>query len=56
MAKRIKNRYHRDRTITYWSVYQQAWIRRARMIPALEMAAMSERERRRIQGHLSSSV
>tara|TARA_R100000501_G_C2557897_1_gene69788 strand:+ start:308 stop:496 length:189 start_codon:yes stop_codon:yes gene_type:complete len=47
------NRYHKNGTVTYWSVYQQTWIKRARMIPDRELAAMDEDERRRTEGHLS---
>lgn len=42
--------YHRDGTVTYWSVYHQSWQHRvpAQDIPDRELAAMSETERRRI--------
>ena len=49
----IKNRYHRDRTITYWSVYRQLWVVRAGRVPDRELSAMNEGERRRIERHLS---
>ncbi len=48
-----RNRYHKNGTVTYFSVYQQTWIKRARMIPDRELAAMNEGERRRIEKHLS---
>jgi hypothetical protein len=44
---------HRDGTVTYWSVYRQAWIRRARRVPDRDLAAMDEAERGRIALHLS---
>ncbi len=32
--------YHRDGSVTYWSVYDQVTVRRARAIPDQELAAM----------------
>ena len=41
--------YHRDGTVSYWSVYQQVWVRRpADDIPDRELAAMTERQRCRV--------
>ena len=45
-----RNTYHRDGTVTYWSVYEQIW----RRLPAAEisdqtLATMSASERRRIE-------
>lgn len=48
----IKTTYHRDGTITYWSVYQQVWIRHADEISDRELAAMNESERERVIRHL----
>jgi hypothetical protein len=31
---------HRDNSITYWSVYGQAWVYRANIVPDRELAAM----------------
>ena len=33
-------RVHRDSTITYWSVYRQAWVLRAAYVPSHEITAM----------------
>lgn len=38
---------HRDGTATYWSVYRQVWVRRARTVPDAEIAAWTARERER---------
>ena len=35
------NTYHKDGTITYWSVYKQQWVQRAKHIPSEELAAMA---------------
>lgn len=48
----IKTTYHRDGTVTYWSVYNQVWARRASSVPNKELAAMSGDERERVQRHL----
>lgn len=48
----IKTTYHRDGTITYWSVYSQMWIKRASVIPDRELAAMPSGEREKAQRHL----
>jgi len=34
--------------VTYWSVYDQAWIRRARAVPAAELAALCYADRQRV--------
>jgi hypothetical protein len=44
--------YHRDRSVTFWSVYEQRWIR-ASTIPDRELAAMSTEERDRVLRHLA---
>jgi len=48
----MKNTYHRDNTVTYWSVYQQQWVHRAASVPDRELAAMSSRERERVLRHV----
>lgn len=48
----IKTTYHRDGTVTYWSVYDQVWIKRAVDVPDQELAAMSSEEREKVQRHL----
>lgn len=45
-----KTTYHRDGSITYWSVYEQQ-IQRVRWIPDRELAACSPAERDRIIRH-----
>jgi hypothetical protein len=49
----LKSVCHRDGTVTYWSVYQQSWERRAASVPDRELAAMSEHERHLVQRHLA---
>ena len=45
----LKNTYHRDGTVTFWSVYQQVWTRcEASQIDAGELAQMNDSERARI--------
>ena len=39
---------HKDGTVTYWSVYQQQWVRRVLRVPDQELAAMSADERARV--------
>jgi len=50
----VRNTYHRDGTVTYWSVYQQQWVRHAMNVPAKELAAMSSRVRKKVINHLLS--
>lgn len=52
----MKNTYHRDGTITYWSVYQQQWISHAAEIPDQELAAMNATERARVLRHLQEAA
>ena len=40
--------HRRDNTVTYWSVYDQAWIRRAHAVPAAELAALCYADRQRV--------
>jgi len=46
----LKPKFHRDGSVTYWSVYDQAW-RRSRSVPDRELAAMPETERNRVVKH-----
>lgn len=48
----IKTTYHRDGTVTYWSVYQQRWVSHAADVPDQELAAMSSEEREKVLRHL----
>lgn len=43
---------HRNGTITYWSVYEQVWIRNTDKISDRELAAMESTERDRVIKHL----
>jgi hypothetical protein len=43
--------YHRDGTVTYWSVYHQRWVHRSRSISDEELAAAGD-DRARIMRHL----
>lgn len=45
-------KFHRDGTLTYWSVYEQIWRERVERIPDQELAAMSGPERDRVRRHL----
>ena len=53
-ADPYQTRYHRDRTVTYWSVYEQVWRRHAYYVPDRELAACSAPERHRIIRHLDN--
>ena len=48
----MKTTYHRNGTVTFWSVYQQRWVSKARNISDSELAAMSEGERNKVAKHL----
>ena len=48
-----RTKYHRDGTITYWSVYHQVWIEHVDYIPDEELAARNEHERARIIRHMA---
>lgn len=52
----MKTIFHRDGTVTYWSVYQQVWVKRASRVPDHELAAMSPKERERVIKHLSKTT
>jgi hypothetical protein len=50
----MKTKYHRDGSVTIWSVYEQVW-RRCRSdneIGDHEYAAMSEQERQKVSAHI----
>ncbi len=47
--------YHRDGSVSWWSVYTQTWHRTRCLPPDQDMAAMSAAERRRIALHLAAS-
>ena len=48
----MKTICHKDGTVTYWSVYCQVWIERARYIADNELAAMNKTERERVKRNL----
>ena len=49
MKTTLKNRYHRDGTVTFWNVYTQTWERcAARCIYPQILATMTAAERARI--------
>jgi ribosomal protein L32E len=50
-SSNIKPKFHRDGSVTYWSVHDQAW-RRSWSVPDRELAAMPEGERRKVQRRL----
>jgi hypothetical protein len=51
------SRYHRDGTVTYWSVYQQSWVRLAAEEIADEiLATLPESERLRIARMAASAA
>ena len=45
--------YHRDRTVSYWSVYEQRWHQSVQAVPARELAARRPAEACRIQRHIA---
>ena len=50
--KSLKNKYHRDGTVTFWDVYSQTWTRKtAAQISDETLATMTEAERARIERH-----
>jgi len=48
----LDTQFHRDGTITYWSVYKRVWVRRASTIENRELAAMGPIEREKVKCHL----
>jgi hypothetical protein len=51
----MKTTYHRDGTVTYWSVFLQQWVKRANSVPDVELAAMSANERVKVLKHLAKT-
>lgn len=43
----MKTTWHKDQTVTYWSVLRQQWIRRAEHVPAEELATWPAGDRQR---------
>ena len=50
---KLATKLNSNKTITFWSVYLQRWIKNASDIADRELAAMSEPERARVINHLS---
>ncbi len=49
--------FHRDNTVTFWSVYEQRWVRcKASRISDAELASMSDSERRRVARIVAKEV
>ncbi len=49
--------FHRDHTVTFWSVYEQRWVRcKASRISDAELASMSDSERRRVARIVAKEV
>jgi len=49
--------FHRDNTVTFWSVYEQRWVRcAASRISDAELASMSDSERRRVARIVAGEV
>ena len=48
----MKTKFHKDGTITFWSVFNQQWVKNAQDISDRELSAMSEKEREKVQKHL----
>jgi len=46
----MKTTFHRDGTVTYWSVYEQCWVHiAADLVGDRDLATLPEPERRRIR-------
>jgi hypothetical protein len=54
-GRKMKTKYHRDNTVTIWSVYQQRWIR-TRHVSDAELAAMPPSERLRVCRHVGVAI
>jgi len=53
IKKEYKSTYHRDGTISYWSTYQQVWIRSpAAQISDEDFLAMPAKERDHVVRHI----
>lgn len=51
----LSNTYHRDGTVSYWSVTTQSWIR-SRLISVADRASMTDSERSRMGRHLLNTM
>lgn len=48
-------KFHRDGSVTYWSIYDQTWKKRVFFVPDEELAAMPGQERERVIQHIKTS-
>jgi len=48
-------RFHRDGSVTYWSVCEERWKGREIYVPDEELAAMPGKERDRVRKHLAQA-
>lgn len=44
--------FHDNHTVTYWSVYNQRWVKNTNYVPDKELAAMGQDERQKVISHL----
>ena len=51
MSDTNKVTLHRDGSVTYWSVYYQAWYKNTFYIPYKEICAMSSKNQKRVLNH-----
>ena len=49
-----KTTLHRNGTVTYWSVWEQRWLKRVGAIFDNDLATMSPADRERVQRHLAT--
>jgi hypothetical protein len=45
--------YHKDGTVTYWSVFMNQWTQRACKVPDRELAAMNPDQRNKVINHIA---
>jgi len=48
----MKTVYHKNNTITYWSVFTQSWNRKVDSLPDCDLASMNTKERKQVRKHL----
>lgn len=51
----LKPILHRNGSVTYWSVYNQVWVRHALSMPLLELLAIPQPYRKRVFKHFAKS-
>ena len=45
-------RFHKDRTVSYWSYFEQRWVEHVFHVPAEELELMDEHSRLRLEKRL----